>query len=551
MAHRSPLMGVLLCWMVPMSSAALAGTGPVPFTEEAVARGIDYVVPQWTSIERFGCGVAFADLDGDRDPDLVVTGQASDVVGVYENDGTGHFADRSAGSGIPVMTHRSGVVAFDYDGDRDLDLYFTRMANPNVLMRNDGGFAFTDVTADAGVEHTGGTGVAVADYDLDGWLDLYVPNYGGRDALFHNRADGTFRDVAVETGMADPWRGWQAVFFDMDGDADPDLYVSNDKKVATETVMHNRLYQNNGGTFVDISPWSGTDVNIYSMGIGIGDMNADGLQDIYCTNMALEPNAYFLNQGAGFFVPFETPAGLESNRTGWAAIFFDYDNDRSQDLYVCNMGGPPPWAGPANRLYVHGGGWPCTDIASGLGVDDMADSFAAAVADIEGDGDLDLVVQNNEDRIRLYVNHEGETRHWLRLDVRGQGANAFAVGARVRVRTVGGWQDREIIAGGNTFKSQNELVASFGLGDAATADEIQVIWPGGATRTVTGVAGDRMWRVMPPERVGDVDDNGVIDVSDLLEILGIWGPCDACPADGNLDGVVDVTDLLDALANWS
>ena len=180
-----------------------------PFIEEAQLRGIDYV----TNFDhQFGHGLAFADLDGDGDPDLVTLGRADGLVGIFENDGLGHFTDRSRGSGIPLVMHSSGVIAGDYDRDGDLDLYiscgidiFTEppAVTANFLLRNDGDFIFTDVTAEANVGDEGpGYGCAWAEYDNDGGLDVYVSNRVSQNRLYHNlgndnhwltvRLEGTF-----------------------------------------------------------------------------------------------------------------------------------------------------------------------------------------------------------------------------------------------------------------------------------------------------------------------------------------------------------------------
>src|SRR5207249_1518234 len=126
--------------------------GQVPFTEEALARGLNYVVEQNSGP---GQGVAFADLDNDGDDDVVLLGRADGVVGLFENDGTGHFINRSFGCGIPLLMSTSGIVAGDYDGDGKLDLYITRISAGNVLLRNLGDFHFQDVTLQAGVGDNG------------------------------------------------------------------------------------------------------------------------------------------------------------------------------------------------------------------------------------------------------------------------------------------------------------------------------------------------------------------------------------------------------------
>jgi hypothetical protein len=183
------------------------------FTEEAVARGIDYEVVM--PVEAAGLGFSFADLDSDGDADLVAIGRTDGGIGLWENDGTGHFVDRSEGSGLPVLTAPSGVIAGDYDGDADLDLYFSNYLVANTLMRNDGGFTFTDVSAASRTEDEGrGTGCAWGDFDRDGWLDLYVANNipgSGLNTypnlLYRNEGTGQFEDVLEQVGMFDDSKG--------------------------------------------------------------------------------------------------------------------------------------------------------------------------------------------------------------------------------------------------------------------------------------------------------------------------------------------------------
>lgn len=486
---------------VALLSGLLAATasGQNAFTEEALDRGLAYVPIMRAGM--FGSGVAFVDLDQDGDPDLLTTGAADDSVGVFENDGTGHFIDRSSLSGIPATERASGVVAFDYDGDGDLDPFFTHHGHANVLVENLGGFQFADVSIAAGVPDTGqGTGPAVGDIDGDGWLDLYVPNYGTKDRLYRNLGTGSFLDVAPSLGLDDPWRGFQAVLFDSDWDGDLDLYVSNDKKDAQNTEMHNRLHRNEGdGTFTDISASSGTDVNIYSMGVGVGDFDGNGFQDLYPTNIGIEANPLLLNQGTNLFQSQESAAGVASFRTGWGAVFFDYDNDGRQDLYVCNI--QTHTFSAQNRLYVDQGAWPCTDVAPALGVDDTFNSLCVAVADVDDDGDLDLLVQNWGDNLRLYINHEGETRSWVKFRVVGRWPNLFAAGADVAVRTGNRWQRKQILVGGNGFKGQNDMTLHFGLGSATSVDEVVVTWPDGRRRRLCGL-GTNTTHVLRPTNLG-------------------------------------------------
>ena len=509
---RAALIAILafaLCGK--MESITRAGD-PQPFTEEAAARGINYIP---TQPQGFGQGLAFVDLDGDTDPDVILLGRADGVVGIYENDGTGYFIDRSSTSAIPPLLNSSGVVAADYDRDGKPDLYVTRWGDANLLLHNEGGFVFSDTTATAGVGDTGqGAGCGWGDYDLDGFLDLTVANYGQPNRLYHNLGNGTFEDVAVAQGVD---RGddltFQCTFFDFDRDQDLDLYYATDKGITCDlTGRRNHLYENVGGSFVDITDASGTEACLDAMCIAVGDFNNDLFQDIYVTNVE-SGNALLMNEGDGTFLREEAAAHVESFAVGWGAVFFDYDNDGIMDLYVCNMFDD-------NRLYRHEGGWPCRDISGNVAVNAAGTSFTVASADMDDDGDLDLLVMNLDEPIRLFVNHEGELRRWAKFEIVGQGVNGNAIGATVEVSAAGAWQLREVIAGSN-YKSQNELLAHFGLNDALIMEEVVVTWPGGDGRSLSNHQTNRTWRIYPPERLGDSDANGIVEFADIDDFIAV------------------------------
>jgi hypothetical protein len=512
------------------------------FTEEAVARGIDYEVVM--PVEAAGLGFSFADLDSDGDADLVAIGRTDGGIGLWENDGTGHFVDRSEGSGLPVLTAPSGVIAGDYDGDADLDLYFSNYLVANTLMRNDGGFTFTDVSAASRTEDEGrGTGCAWGDFDRDGWLDLYVANNipgSGLNTypnlLYRNEGTGQFEDVLEQVGMFDDGWGIQAAFFDYDRDGDSDLYLANGKCGAGNPP--NELWRNDDGAFVDVSVDAGVAACIDSMGVAVGDFDGNGAQDLYPTNVP-SGNPLHMNQGDGTFEDLAVEAGCASYATGWGAVFFDYDNDSYQELYVCNSAAP-------NRLYDHDGSWPSVDMAPALGVDDSADTYAVAVADVDDDGDLDVAILNVPGALRLFINHEGEKRSWTKLRVVGQDHNLFAIGAQVEVRTGALWQLREVIAGSN-YKGQNELTTHFGLGDATVVDEVRVAWLSGTTRVLSNLPANETWVVYPPELLGDGDLDADVDLQDAVLFRGCRGSlqpgCEMMDFDG--DGDVDDVDYTD------
>ena len=530
-------VAVALCALGATMATAYAG-GPAAFTEEAVARGLVYDIP--FGYQQFGTGVALVDLDGDLDPDAVVAGRADGVVGIFENDGTGHFTDHSDVSGVPAIGAPSSISAADYDADGDLDLFIACKLEPNVMLRNDGGFTFTDVSLASGLADPGsGMGAAWADWDGDGWVDLYVPNrtspFGSQipNRMYANNGNGTFTEVGetlgVDRGM-DPT--FVVAFFDYDRDGDADLYLGNDR--GTSPDWQNHLFQNDGtGLFTDVSTSSGTGVNVDAMGIAIGDLHHTGWQDIYVTNTP-PGNVLLMNQGDGTFADESLVAGVGSYGVGWSTLFFDYDNDTWLEIHVCDTLQP-------DRLYDHDGTWPATNDAVLLGVANTDPAYCAAAGDVDGDGDLDLLHMSAVQPIRLFINNEGDQREWIKLDVRGRGNNTFAIGAQVDLRTGTVEQMREVRAG-TSFKSQNELVVHFGLGSAIVADEITVTWPGGVvSRTLLGMAAGTTWTVYPPEALGDADEDDDVELDDFFALLdcrdaGVVTPgCEMMDFDGDAD----------------
>ena len=486
-------------WVGAFGLAAAPAAAQAPFTEEALSRGLVYVTEGNSPAGGAGAGLALADLDNDGDPDAVCMARLDGIIGIFENDGTGQFTERT-GTGIYPLLGMSGVLAFDFDGDRDLDVFITNEGTSNVMFRNEGDFVFTDVTGDCGLVDFGPAyGASAGDVDGDGWIDLSVSGYGSPN-LFYMNQGGAFVDRAAQMGLDDSWRTIQTVLFDVDWDGDLDLYYSTDKRYIQETDKRNQLYENRGnGTFVDISAESGSDVNIYSMGVAVGDFDGNGFQDLYPTNTGLEPNPLLMNQGDLTFVDEYEIARVGSFRTGWGAVFFDYDNDTHQDLYVCNI--QTHSFSPQNRLFENDGSYPCSDVGPALGVDDYFQSYCIAMADVDLDGDLDLLTQNFGTNVRLFINHEGTSRNWVQFVVEGEAPNWFGLGADVRVRAGAKWQRQQLMAGGNGYKGQNEYVLHFGLDDAKTVDEAIVRWPDGRQRRLRDLDVNRRYTVSPAKNV--------------------------------------------------
>ena len=557
--------GVVLCPCVAAHAQFVQ-----PFTSEHSPRGVVYnmLFSPPISAPQDGFPMAVADLDGDGDPDLVLTGRIDGLVGVYENTGAGVFVNRSAASGIANATSIQGLSAFDADRDGDLDLFLAMRHGACRLYRNDGGLAFTDITASAGVGVTlPATGTSVVDFDGDGDLDLHLCSYSAvaRNILFRNDGDLTFTDVAPALGLDSAGLSYQSVWSDVDLDGDADLVVSNDRGFGN---VPNQLWRNDRGTFTDLSAASGMDVSLCSMGVACGDIDGDGRPDFYFTNLPdpapplFGANPLLLNAPGPVFTEAQDAWGVANFRMSWGAILWDFDNDGDLDLYVNNETQP-------NALFRNAGAPPMTDIASAAGVAGTGNvSFCSVIGDLDRDGDLDLLLNNYGSATRLLMNQEGERRAWLRLRVAGEGRLRDAAGASARVVSrvakgkskpgpaVAQW--REVLVGGNGFVGQNESTLHFGLGaptaSAAIVDSIEVRWPageGGATRVLTGYGAGVEWTAYPPSRLGDVEGDGVVALADWAAFAAVGlGPVAAGREMFDFDGDGDL-DTGDLAAFWS
>ncbi len=526
---------------------------PLPFTEEALARGVNYIVADGLPLDSGVGAASFIDIDADGDPDIVATGENSGIVAFYENDGSGNFIDRTAGSGVGLYPKAGGIVGADYDADGDMDLYISRILRRDLLLMNNGDWTFTDVTAAAGIidEEAPGVGNTWGDFDGDGWLDLYVSNRTGTlrpnmtfstepNRLYHNQGDGTFVEVGVAMGVdlgLAPTLTSAFVDYDLDGDAD--LYIGNDKG-SNCTQWTNILFRNDGGVFTDVTAFSNTESCTDTMGIAIGDFDENGFPDFYCTNTPPPPgHALMLNNGDGTFDWTAAAAGVTANKLGWSCIFFDHDNDTHQALFVVH-------SNAANYMYDWNPFWPCEEIAADMGLDHTGPTYNASAADIDNDGDIDLLVQDIDSRLRLYINNVGSQKRWIRFHAVGDPPNRDAVGAVVRVTANGRTQIAEVLVGGNNYRTQNELTLHYGLGSSCVVDSVEASWPDGQTRTLTNYQAGTTWTLVPPSMLGDSNSDGRIDTLDLQRLVSSLGPVRPGdePLDINGDASIDARDLI-------
>jgi hypothetical protein len=476
-------------------------------------------------------GAAFGDYDGDGDPDLYVTTYRGGNH-LFQNDGHGVFTDVTKRAGVAYDGHSSAATWFDRDGDGDLDLFLCNVGKfttdtvskeadwffqgvmlpfgevsktPDarnagegcILYDNRGDGTFVDVTKAAGVSASEWNGdAAVADIDLDGDLDLYVSNMFGGNHLYRNQGDGTFEEITQSALGRTSWGGMGARFFDADGDEYPDLYVVD---------MHSDMW---------LRPDERDRVREHSKFDTPAGSNAEDWKEITSpeetrARTVLFGNTFFRNRGDGTFEERSAAANLET-WWPWGIAAGDFDDDGAEDVYLPSGMGYPFYFWP-NAFLVNDGKGVFRECATetGLGIPGKRrhvegssirgvkiarSSRSAAVADLDSDGDLDLVVNNFNHEPYLYRN-DSPPRHALRLLLRNR-AKGVAWGARVRVVTAGRTWSRQL-ANAQGYLTQSSEILHVGLGETASVDKVEVFWPGSRTPQVVSAP--------PTDRVVVVD----------------------------------------------
>jgi Flp pilus assembly protein TadD/peroxiredoxin len=461
----------------------------------------------------------FADLNNNGHQDLIVVRTSGPLLFINRGDGTFELKPDAFHFARPPQGTFTGLAVADYDRDGLLDVYFclysyyqglseyefpkpyydAQNGPPNFLLKNRGDYTFEDVTVSSGMDQNNNRfsfACGWNDYNNDGWPDLYVVNDFGRKNLYRNKGDGHFVDVSAEAGVEDPGAGMSVCWFDYDNDGFDDLYVANmwsaaGKRVssqesflptAAESVRRtyrkhangNSLFHNDAGNggFRDATDESGTRLGRWSWCSDAWDFDHDGFSDLYVTNGFISGpekdnlSSFFWRQ----IVARSLSNGGSSKDYGdaWSAINEFIRSDHS-------------WSGyQRNNFYVNNRNGSFTEAAGILGLDFLDDSRSFALADLDHDGRLEVVVKNrNTPQIRVLHNQLNPLGSTISFSLKGTKSNRDAIGAVIELETEQGRQ-RNSIRAGSGYLAQHSKALCFGLGAAQTSVRATVLWPSGA-----------------------------------------------------------------------
>jgi hypothetical protein len=485
--------------------------------------------------ETMGPGCAFIDYDNDGYPDiLLINGEdwpghphaGATTLKLYHNNRDGTFTDVTRQAGLAVPMYGLGVAVGDYDNDGFDDIFVSALGQSH-LFHNNGNGTFTDVTESAGMWGPGefSTSAAWVDYDRDGKLDLVVANYvqwseqtdlyctidgvhksyctpdsykGASVRLWHNLGGGKFEDVTQKAGLGDPTsKSLGIAILDYNGDGWPDILIAND-------TQPNKLYLNKRDrTFEERGVSAGIGfsedgIARAGMGVDAADYDRSGYASLLITNFANQMVSLYHNEGNGLFVD-EAPQSEVGRATlvtlGFGCFFFDYDNDGWEDVFVADghiedgierVQKRVSYAEPAH-LFRNLGDGKFTEVTAQMGRAFAAPKVAraAAYADIDNDGFLDILLTTNGGPAYLFHN-EGGTNHSLRIKLVGTKSNRDGIGAVARV-TSGSDRQWKMLRSGSSYLAQSELVLTFGLAAQTKADTVEVQWPSGQVDKLSNV----------------------------------------------------------------
>jgi hypothetical protein len=544
-AERSPITS---SQVNPPSFSDITALTGIEFKHEASHTSQKYF------IETMGSGVAVFDYDSDALLDIFLVNGAAlqDPMGpakepdksdrrywnrLYRNNGNLTFTDVTEKAGVQGRFYGMGVAAGDYDNDGHPDLYVTNFG-ANLLYHNNGDGTFADVTQKGGVAGGGwSSSSCFVDYDRDGKLDLIVARYVEWDfvhnpwcgqhkpgyrsychpdhfsrihsLVYHNNGDGTFTDVSAKAGFADkPGKALGLSFNDFDRDGWLDILVANDE-------VPQQLFRNNqDGTFTEIATLQGVahdeDGRYFAgMGVDFQDYNNDGWPDAFINALSSQKYALYANNKTSFdYVSGPSGvAGLTLAYSGWGARFLDYDNDGWKDLFVAqghvmdNIELTHPsyrYLQPLLLMRNVNGKFRDASKQGGPAFEIRRAGRGAAFGDLDNDGNLDVVINCNEQAAVVLHNQGSSRNNWLLVDTSGTRSNRDGTGAQLRLVTDSGLEQNGLVSGAGSYLSASDKRVHFGLGPDKFVRLLEITWPSGVVQRLEKIAANQVLKVQEP-----------------------------------------------------
>ncbi len=527
MSHLINIRIVLI--LLQMSQLIANG---IEFIDEASSQGLVFNHDHGGTGERYyietiGPGVCLFDYDNDKDLDIYFC-QGSKLPGsdqniilenkLFRNDGK-FWTDVTSLAGVGDKSYSMGCACGDVDNDGNIDLYVTNFGE-DVFYKNEGNGTFSNVTVSAGISNPKwGASVALFDMDSDGLLDIYISNYvefsltnnpwcgdrvrgirdyckpdffnGIEDKLYKNKGNWKFEDVSTKSGiLGKNGKGLGVIPADFDFDGDLDIYVANDG------VM-NHYYINDGyGYFEENAIFNGVGYNgnglpEAGMGVDIGDVNGDGWLDIFVTNFSGESNTIYINNRMGYFNDLTFSSGLQQpslNYVGFGTKLLDLDHDGWLDLFVVN-GHVAANINDVHSGYTYAqkkqiflnnrnGKFKELKLDATDDVNSASVGRGAAFGDIDNDGDVDIVIANNNGPANLLIRKGNPGKNWVGFSLVGVKSNKDAIGALITIDSHDLLQKRVVNTAGSYMASNDKRIL-FGLDNQSNIEKIEIKWPSG------------------------------------------------------------------------
>jgi len=566
-------------------TASASAQTDITFSDYADAAGLGDAARQVAPGGRYGVmaggGVA-GDFnnDGYQDIFMLSGGTVADYLFINNQDAT--FTNQGSNWGLTQLQHTFGASAVDFNNDGYLDLYVTSFGDASteaaagehrLYMNNgpddQGQWSFTNVAEQVGLNRLfenvrDGLGTAWGDYDLDGDLDFFICGYNETricNRIFRNngpdsKGQYSFTDVTIESGISQTGiRGFLPQLVDMNGDRYPELILIGDSGTS-------KYFVNNGdGTFSDYTIDARGIETANGMGVDVGDVTNDGLLDMYVSSITYPAtdgpgNVLMIQNEDQTYNNTARDNGTYSGHWGWGVLILDLDHDGDRDIAETN-GFIGTFAGDPAVIFENvDSGVVFNEVASEAGFVHTKQGRGLVRMDIENDGDLDLVIFNNNANLSVFRNDliTGDTpadRNWIRVVLDTSARDSLApggIGAMVKVVTGETTQFLPVHCG-SSFASASPIEAHAGLASATTIDTLRIEWPDGSFTTRTNVPANQVLTISASVHPADYTNDGTVSPDDVFSFLKTFS-ASSLVADHNGDMSLNYFDISAFISDY-